>query len=133
LTVVPPVLTSLTLSPSSVTGGNSSTGTVTLSGPAPSGGAAREIVGWGAGVAMVPSSVTVAAGGASATFTVRTSAVATATSLTISGVYGGVTQTASLTILPPVLTSLTLSPSSVTGGNSSTGTVTLSGPAPSGG
>src|SRR5213080_4964000 len=34
-----PTLTSLTLSPTSVTGGNSSTGTVTLSGPAPSGGA----------------------------------------------------------------------------------------------
>jgi hypothetical protein len=130
-----PTLSSLTLSPSNVTGGNSSTGTVTLSGPAPAGGA-QVTLSSSDTAASVPSSVTVPAGAASATFPVNTSAVAASTSVTISASYGGVTQTASLTVTPsslPTLSSLTLSPSTVTGGNSSTGTVTLSGPAPASG
>src|SRR2546427_11249429 len=39
VTPAPPTLSSLSLSPTSVTGGSSSTGTVTLSAPAPRGGA----------------------------------------------------------------------------------------------
>ncbi len=127
-----PTLSSLTLSPSSVTGGNSSTGTVTLSGPAPTGGA-QVVLSSSNMAASMPSSVTVLAGAASATFTISTSAVAVSTSVTISASYGGVTRTASLTVTSPILSSLTLNPSTVTGGNSSTGTVTLSGPAPAGG
>jgi hypothetical protein len=130
-----PTLSSLSLSPSSVTGGNSSTGTVTLSGPAPAGGA-QVTLSSSAPAASVPSSVTVPAGATGATFTITTSAVAASTPVTISASYGGVTQTASLTVMPsslPTLSSLTLNPSTVTGGNSSTGTVTLSGPAPAGG
>jgi hypothetical protein len=136
----PPVvsLSSLSLNPTTLTGGNSSTGTVTLSGPAPSGGAQVALSSSDTSVATVPSSVTVAAGATSATFSVSTSAVTASTTVTISASYAGVTKTASLTVHPaapppPMLTSLTLSPTSVTGGNSSTGTVTLSGPAPSGG
>ena len=132
-----PTLSSLTLNPTSVIGGaQSSTGTVTLSAPAPAGGAQIVLSSSNTGAASVPSSVTVAAGATSATFTTSTSAVAASTSVTISAAYGGVTQTASLTLTPsqgPTLSSLTLSPSSVTGGNSSTGTVTLNGPALAGG
>jgi len=133
----PSTLSSLTLSPSSVTGGNSSTGTVTLSVPAPSGDAVVSLSSSDTSVATVPSSVTVPAGATTATFTVNTSTVTTSASLTISASYGGGTQTASLTVTPsplPTLSSLTLSPTSVVGGaQSSTGTVTLSGPAPAGG
>ena len=133
-----PTLTSLTLIPTSVTGGDSSTGTVTLSGPAPSGGAQVALSSSDISVATVPSSVTVVAGATSATFTVNTSAVTASTTVTISASYAGITKSASLTVNPappptPTLTSLTLSPPSVTGGTSSRGTVTLSGPAPSGG
>ena len=132
-------LSSLSLNPMSVTGGNSSTGTVTLSGPAPAGGAQVTLSSSNTTVARVPSSVTVGAGATSATFTVTTSAVATSTTVTISAAYGGVTKTASLTVTPappppPTLSSLTLNPSSVIGGaQSSTGRVTLSSPAPAGG
>src|SRR5882672_3844233 len=84
--------------------------------------------------AAVPASVTVPAGATSASFTVSTSAVATSTSVIVSASLGGVTQTASLTVLPPIPASLTVSPTSVTGATSSpTGTVTLNGPAPAGG
>jgi hypothetical protein len=132
-------LSSLSLNPTSVTGGNSSTGTVTLSGAAPAGGATVALSSSNTTAARVPSSVTVAAGATSATFTVSTSAVSASTAVTISATYSGVTRSASLTVTPappppPTLSSLTLRPSSVVGGlEYSTGTVTLTGPAPAGG
>ena len=135
---VPPnlSLTSLTLNPASVIGGTqSSTGTVTLSGSAPVGGA-QVALSSSSGAASVPGSVTVPAGATSATFTVSTSGVTVSTQVIISASFG-VTQTATLTVTPPPLptvSSLTLNPASVIGGvQSSTGTVTLSGPAPVGG
>ena len=133
-------LTSLTLSPSSVTGGNPSTGKVTLSGPAPGGGTVVSLSSSNTSMATVPASVTVAAGTASATFQITTMAVANSTPVIISASQAGVSQqqTASLTVTPaassgPTLTSLTLNPTSVNGGNPSTGKVILSGPAPGGG
>src|SRR6266850_943964 len=132
-------LSTLTLNPTSVVGGNSSTGTVTLSGPAPAGGAQVALSSSNTTAARVPASVTIAAGATSAAFTVATSAVSASTAVTISAAYGGVTKTASLTVTPappppPTLSSLTLNPSSVIGGaQSSTGRVTLSSPAPAGG
>src|SRR5713226_3648019 len=136
LTVVPPVPSSLSLSPASVTGATSSpTGTVTLNGPAPSGGALVFLSSNNAAASVPANGVTIPAGATSATFTVTTSAVVTLTSVTISGSYGGGTQTATLTVIPPVLSSLTLNPTSVIGGplGPSTGTVTLNAPAPAGG
>jgi len=134
----PATLSSLSLNPTSVTGGNSSTGTVTLSGPAPAGGAQVALSSSNTSVARVPSSVTVAAGATSASFTVSTSAVAAPSTVNISAVYGGANRSASLTVTPappppPTLASLTLNPANVIGGQSSTGTVTLTGPAPAGG
>lgn len=92
-------LSSLTLNPTSVVGGlQSSTGTVTLSAPAPAGGATVALVSSN-GAASVPSSVTVPAGATSATFTVNTSMVVVATSATISAAYNNSTQTATLSVL----------------------------------
>jgi hypothetical protein len=131
---------SLTLNPTSVVGGaQSTTGTVTLSAPAPPGGVRVTLSSDNTGAARVPSSVTVPAGAASTTLTVSTSAVAASTTVAISASYGGVTRSASLTVTPapppaPTLSSLTLNPTSVIGGaQSSTGTVLLSAPAPAGG
>ncbi len=99
---ISPTLSTLTLNPTTVTGGvQSSTGTVTLSGPAPTGGAAVTLTSSSTSTATVPASVTVAAGASSATFTVTTSAVTMSTPVTISASYAGVTQTASLTVAPP--------------------------------
>ena len=136
VTPVPAVLSSLGVNPSSVVGGSSSTGTVTLSGPAPGGGAVVSLSSGNTSAATVPTSVTVAGGASSATFVVSTSPVSGSTAVTVSALYGGVTRTTSLTVLPvnvPSLASLSLNPSSVMGGDGSTGTVTLTGPAPGGG
>ena len=130
-----PSASSVTLNPTSVTGGaQSSTGTVALSGPAPAAGA-QVTLSSSNGAASVPSSVTIPAGNTSATFTVSTTPVAAATGATIFASYDGVSPSASLTVTPPTVASLTLNPNSVVGGplGSSTGTVTLSGPAPAGG
>jgi len=130
-------LLSVTLNPTGVTGGSSSTGTVTLSGPAPNYGASVNLSS-NASAATVPASVTVADGASSANFTVSTTAGSASTPVTITASYAGASKTASLTVVPaqtaPTLSSVTLNPTSVTGGaGSSMGTVTLSGPAPTGG
>ena len=106
-TTVPPppppaptvTLSSLTLNPTGVIGGlQSSTGTVTLSAPAPAGGANVALASSN-GAASVPSSVAVPAGATSATFTVNTSIVVVATSATISATYDNTTLTATLSAL----------------------------------
>lgn len=97
----PPTVVSLTLNPSSVTGGpiiGSSTGTVTLSGPAPSGGAQVAVSSSNSGVASVPSSVTVPAGSTKASFTVNTSIVLFSTGVTISASCNGTTKQANLAV-----------------------------------
>jgi Subtilase family len=131
-----PTLSSIGLNPTSVTGGSPSTGTVTLSGSAAASGAIVNLSS-SASAATVPASVTVAPGASSANFMVSTSAVSASTPVTITASFAGATKTASLTVVPqalPILSSLMLNPTSVTGGaQSSTGTVTLSGPALTGG
>ena len=95
----PPTLSSLTLNPSTVIGGvQSSTGQVTLSAPAPAGGATVTLSS-SSGAASVPSSVFVPEGATSATFTVNTSIVLVSTSVTISASYNGTTRMASLNVL----------------------------------
>ncbi|HLV79554.1 MAG TPA: hypothetical protein VKT32_04705 [Chthonomonadaceae bacterium] len=123
-------LKTLTLKPASVTGGASVTGTVVLTGPAPSGGATVTLGNTNA-AAAAPSSVTVPAGATSATFTVTTVPVTMATRGTVSASYGGVTKSAALMVKTPVLLSLALSPGTVKGGGSVTGTVKLNGVAAS--
>src|SRR6185436_18557147 len=94
-------LSTLTVSPSSVVGGQGSTGTVTLTGPAPTGGATVTLSSANPAVASVPASVTVAAGATSTSFAVTTSTVASTTLVGISGSYSGVSRTATLTVTPP--------------------------------
>src|SRR5256884_1069841 len=93
-------LSTLALNPTSVNGGSSSTGTVTLSGAAPSGGAVVNLSS-SAPAATVPSSVTIIQGYSSGTFTVNTTTVTASTPVTITASYAGVSKTASLTIMPP--------------------------------
>jgi hypothetical protein len=131
LTVNPPALISVSMNPATVTGGTSSTGTVTLNGPAPAGGAVVTLSS-GNGSATLAANVTITAGTTTATFTVNTTSVASVATATITGTYNGV-QTASLMINPPALASVTLNPLSVIGATISAGTVTLNGPAPAGG
>jgi hypothetical protein len=127
-------LSSMSLNPVSVVGGaQSSTGTVTLSGPAPAGGAQVTLSSSNTSVASVPSSVTVGPGATSATFTVSTGAVSAPTAVTISASYGGQTQSATLTVNPAAVPpSITTQPANqtVTAGQTATFAVVAIGTAP---
>jgi|GEM_PF-1297825 len=125
-------LNGLSLNPTTVVGGNSSTGTVTLSQPAPSSGTVVSLSS-DSNSATVPSTVTVPSGASSASFTVNTVGVASTQSANIKASLGSASYSAPLTITAPTLSGLAFSPSTVAGGNSSLGTLTLSSPAPSGG
>src|SRR5229473_6999569 len=117
---VPTILDSLSLYPTSVLGGTPSTGYVHLTTAAPTGGAVVPLSSSNPSVAMVPVSVTVAAGAWNANFPISTGAVSSPTAVTISGTYGGASSAALLTVTPATaLSSLRLNPISVVGGNSS--------------
>ncbi|MBZ5507999.1 MAG: choice-of-anchor D domain-containing protein [Acidobacteriia bacterium] len=136
LTVVPapPItLNSFSFSPGTITGGSSVSGTVFLTGAAPSGGASVSI---SSSSGLVPSIVvTVPEGSVSAPFTLTSGAVGTVTNVSLTASYGGISQTGTLTLVPPLpfLASLSFSPSTIDSGLTTTGTVTLTAPAPLGG
>ena len=129
----PGSLSSLAINSSSVTGGDSATGTVTLVSPAPTGGVAVSLQSSNWNVASVPDPVVVPAGATTTAFSVATGPVSQPTPVTITGSLAGENVTVSLTIVPPTLSAHSLSPAGVTGGSSVTGTVTLNQQAPAGG
>lgn len=102
-----PVLSTLTLNPTAVTGGASAQGTVTLSAPASS--ATVVNLSTDSALASVPASVTIASGSTSATFSVSTTSVASTATVTVSAVSGGVTRSATLTINPAATNADTVS------------------------
>jgi hypothetical protein len=133
LTVRAALLTGLSISPVSVTGGSTATGTVTVSGNIPAGGISINLSSNNAN-ATVPATVTVPQGQTTANFTINTSVVTSSVSATISAVFDGTTKTANLGVVPNVeLGSIALSPSTVYETQTSTGTVTLTAPALTGG
>jgi RHS repeat-associated protein len=109
-------LQGISLDPVSVIGGSPSTGTVTLSGPAPTEGALVALSSNDTAV-TVPASVTVPKDQTSVTFAVTTSTVATTHSATITAVYG-YTRTATLTVNPaPPVTLIGVAPGWVLAGD----------------
>jgi len=132
LVVAPYTVSSLTLNPTSIQGGNSATGTLTLSEPASVGGTVISLSSSDP-TASVPAAVTVAAGATVATFTVSTVGVYIPTLVTITAGSGNASQSATLTITPATLVSISLNPATVVSGNSSSSVVGLSGVAPNGG
>ncbi len=104
LTVTPAaagvVLQSVTISPSTIAGGTSTSAVVTLSGGAPTGGATVLLSSSNPAAAGVPASVIVGAGTTTAGFAISTTVVSATTSVTISATYAGVTRTATATITP---------------------------------
>ncbi len=132
LTVKAPTITSLTLSPNSVSGGANVNGTVNLNSVSPAGGMAVALSSSSAS-AKTPLTVVVPGGTASANFSVTTYPVAAQATAKITATSSRTSIGISLTIKPPTLASLSLSPSSVSGGATSTGTLIISGIAPAGG
>ena len=93
-----PALNGLALAPSSVTGGQTSTGTVTLTASAPAGGLVVALASSNTAAATVPASVTVPAGASSATFAITTTSGSTTRTAIVSASANGVNRTATLTV-----------------------------------
>lgn len=134
----PPLLAQITTSAAFVVGGSSgTTGTVSLGGPAPSGGAVVTLTSNNPAVTF-PSGNTLAipAGSQTASFGISTLPVTKSTPVTISSTYNSVRQSTVLMVVPPVtLSSVSVTPSSLIGlygGAPATGTVALGSPAPDG-
>ncbi|MDR3692593.1 MAG: hypothetical protein P4L46_24650 [Fimbriimonas sp.] len=129
LTILPATLAVVTLNPSSVAGGNPSTGTVGLSAEAATGGLTVSLSSSDKTV-TVPKSVIVAAGKSHANFTVATKVVTAPKSVTITAMVGPSTKSAALSVVLPAISSLSVNPTTVAGGSASTGTIALTGMAP---
>jgi hypothetical protein len=127
ITVEPPTVSALTISPSPVTGGTGATGTVQLTGPVLK--PLRVTLYSDSPFVSVQSLVVVKAGASTATFPINTTQVSVATVATVTEQVGAITATGSVTLGPANLASLSFVSSSVVGGNDAVGIVTLTGPA----
>jgi probable HAF family extracellular repeat protein len=133
LTVVPPALSRVSLTHSTMIGAcQSATAKVTLTGSAPATGARVALATTTTG-AVTPSSITVPAGASSASLTVTSRAVNTIHTGTFTGSYGGVSKSLSLSVRPIYVAALVLTPSVVTGGATVGGVTTIECAAPAGG
>jgi uncharacterized protein (TIGR03437 family) len=94
----PPTLSSLSISPDHITGGQSTQGMVTLAAPAPVSGILVKLSSSALNIAQVPPSVTVPQGLTTATFTINTIRVPVTESSVIAATANGITQTAVLTV-----------------------------------
>jgi hypothetical protein len=126
VTVEPTALKSLTISPSSITGGAQSWAIVMLTGQAPPGGATVALSSASPAITP-PSSVFVDAGSFSVSFPLQTSSVAATTTAIVTAAWNGSTAPAQVTLLPQVApTGISLSPTSTVGlGGGSFATVSI--------
>ena len=125
-----PQLDLFTVTPITVQGGTSFSGTVGLGATAPLGGVNVQVSSNDT-VVQPPASVTVPVNSATKSFTIPTAAVTSPHSVTLTATLGSTSLTQQVTVGPPI--QITLDNSSVTGGTSVTGTVTLGTVAPTGG
>jgi trimeric autotransporter adhesin len=123
----------LTISPNEVISGQATTGVVSISGPAPSGGSLVYLSSSEPECVLPPATVTVPAGATSTSFTISTTAgflgAANVTAGNISSDSGGPTASASLSVVSLRIASFTMTPTTIMQSSTSTGTVTLNGPA----
>ncbi|MDR3692404.1 MAG: PQQ-binding-like beta-propeller repeat protein [Fimbriimonas sp.] len=135
LTLLPAGVLSITVAPTSVVGGSSTTvtGTINLNGKSGPSGTIVNLTSSNSGAASVLATAMVPGGTSHGTFSVTTYSVASAQGVTLTAKAQGTTATTILTVNPPVLTGFTISPPSIVGGDYPTGSVTISAPAPVGG
>ncbi|MBI5707859.1 MAG: SBBP repeat-containing protein [Armatimonadetes bacterium] len=122
----------ITFNPATVIGGNPSTGTLSLTANAPSGGIVFNLSSGNAAV-TVPATVTVPEGANSATFGATTTLVSGTVAVTVTGTSGGITAQGVLVVRAISVASLRFVPSRQKGGRSVQLIVTLDAPAPAGG
>jgi len=132
LLIKAPVISAITVNPNSVTGGTSTSGTVTLTGAAAAGGVVVTLKGTNS-TGVVPSTIIVPTGSASVSVPFTTKPVTAITTTTVKGTTGKASASTTFKVIPPTLQAFTINPLSVVGGAHTTGSISLTGPAPAGG
>jgi len=127
-----PTIELLTINPKSIVYGSSAIGTVSLSGPAPTGGVMISLSASKA-AASVPASVPVAGGANSATFVITSNSVTASTGVIITATLNGKSREYEVIVEPLEMKGFTLEPANVIGGSTVLGNIDLNGPAPAGG
>jgi hypothetical protein len=131
-------LTAFVVSPTTTDGTKGSTGQVTVSVPADGNNYSVALQSSNPAVAGVPSSAAFLDGQQTASFPISTTAVDVSTDVTITASVGGVSKTATLTVVPTPppafdVEAVTLSPAVIRGAGTSTATITATTAAPAGG
>src|SRR6266403_758504 len=97
-------LAAVTVSPSTVNGGATAQGSVSLDAGAPAGGVVVQLSSSNPNVANVPTTATIPAGFVESTFNITTSQVPSQTVATLQGIAGGATRNVDLTVRPEATT-----------------------------
>jgi hypothetical protein len=126
-------LTFTVSAPSVIAGGSSGTGSVVLSGPAPAGGIAVKLTSSNPALLPVPDTIAMTSGQSQITFPLNAGPVASDTDVIISAKIGTVTHSVTVTVHASTVTQLTIMPNYVLNLKTVRFTLTLDGPAPSGG
>ena len=132
ITVNPAALLSVKLQQTSMTGGAIQQGTVSLSGPAPAGGLSVVLSTTNAAVRL-PSAITIPAGVSSAVFAIQSVPVLTKSTGLVVVQLGVTKKSTSLSVIPPVISSIVASRGTIVGGDTVDVTIKLTGTAPAGG
>ena len=119
-----PALSSFDLNLSTVVGGNTASGKVTLTAPAAAGGTVVSLSNTNQATTM-PANVIVPAGAVSQTFNISTSVVTTIQNGTVKATLGEDSISQTLTVRPISVKSVSLTPNPVAGATTVTGTVVL--------
>ncbi|HEY7405172.1 MAG TPA: hypothetical protein VIB39_16725 [Candidatus Angelobacter sp.] len=128
LTVLPPSIKSIQVSPATISGGATASALITLNGQAPAGGAAVNLSS-SSPAAIAPAVATVQAGNSSVTVPIPTNSVSASTLANITATWNGASAKSQLTIAPQDQpATITLSPSTVSGTTGSFATVTMAAP-----
>lgn len=130
-TINPALVSSIACYPTAVTGGTLANFTVTLGGPAGTGGDTVTLS--GTGPITLPASVVVPAGSNTVSFTAPTSVVSSPINEQVTASTGFPSQNTTLTVNPATVSTIVVSPTSIPGGSNAETTLQLNGPAgPSG-
>ena len=126
LTLRTPELINLDIDPSEVGSGGTTSGTIHLSCPAPTGGVKVTLTSSSKNL-VVPATVVVAQGEVSADFIVKALPVTSPSAATVTASMNGVVKQTDVNIVMPRLKSLAFLPAAATGGAQAKGTVSLNG------
>jgi hypothetical protein len=128
INVLPPSVKSISLSPSTISGGAQASALIALNGQAPAGGAVVDLTS-SSPSAMPPALATIAAGNSTVSVAIPTNSVAANTPANITAGWNGASVQSQLMLTPQGQpASISLSPASITGGGGSTAVVAMAAP-----